>query len=212
MNAIEGTPGTVAGLVLAGGRGARMQAAVPKPLLRLGDRTLLEHVLTRLPPATAPVILSANDADAFASFGLPVIPDRLAGFAGPLAGLDAAAAHLARHHPGITHLLMLPGDTPFLPSDLLPRLWSAPGTGGARVAAHAGALQPTVALWPMTALAALPGFLARSRHHAIRAFLDEIGFQAVEFPPSAEAPGGDPFFNVNTPADLDLARAADARR
>ena len=51
-------PAKVAALILAGGRGTRMGAAVPKPLLRLGEWTLLEHVLARLGAETAPVLLS----------------------------------------------------------------------------------------------------------------------------------------------------------
>jgi molybdopterin-guanine dinucleotide biosynthesis protein A len=201
----------VAGLILAGGRGSRMAAAAPKPLLRLGERTLIEHVLARLTSGIAPVLLSANDAEAFAGFGLPVVQDRIGGYAGPLAGLDAAAAYLAKRHPALTHLLMLPGDTPFLPRDLAARMLEAPN-GRARVARHAGALQPTVTLWPTAALAALPGFLATAEKHSILGFLDLIGLVPVDFDRDARAPGGDPFFNVNTPADLALARAFDTHR
>ena len=200
----------VAGLILAGGRGSRMAADVPKPLLRLGERTLLEHVLARLTASIVPVLLSAND-EAFAEFGLPVLRDRIEGFAGPLAGLDSAAAFLAAQHSSVTHLLMLPGDTPFLPLDLVARMLEACGEK-ARVARHAGALQPTVTLWPTAALGGLPTFLAEAQKHSIRGFLEVVGFEPVDFGVDAHAPGGDPFFNVNTPADLALARSAFARR
>ena len=200
----------VAGLILAGGRGSRMAAEVPKPLLRLGERTLLEHVLARLTVSIGPVLLSAND-EAFAELGLPVLRDRIEGFAGPLAGLDSAAAFLAERHPSVTHLLMLPGDTPFLPLDLVARMREACGEK-ARVARHAGALQPTVTLWPTAALGALESFLAEAQKHSIRGFLEVTGFEPVDFGADAHAPGGDPFFNVNTPADLALARSAFARR
>lgn len=204
-------PVKVAALILAGGRGARMGAAVPKPLLRLGSLTLLDHVLARLGAETAPVLLSANDADAFAGTGLTLIPDRIGGFAGPLAGLDAAAAYLGAHHPGVTHLLTVPGDTPFLPSDLVSRLMAGPA-GLACVARHAGALQPTVAVWPTASLDGLPGFLSAPGKHAIRGFLDLIGFAAIDFPDDDGAPGGDPFFNVNTPEDLAAASSFEASR
>ena len=201
----------VAGLILAGGRGSRMAADVPKPLLQLGPLTLLEHVLARLRAAIAPVLLSANDAGAFAGFGLPIVRDRIDGFAGPLAGLDAAAACLAERHPDVTHLLMLPGDTPFLPDNLVERMLEALGDR-ARVARHAGALQPTVTLWPMAALGTLQSFLAGAEKHSIRGFLETVGFEPVDFDADARAPGGDPFFNVNTPADLVLAQTAVTQR
>lgn len=201
----------LAGLVLAGGRGLRMQAAVPKPLLRLGARTLLDHVLDRLPPPIFPVLISANRPEAFAAFGLPVLGDRVGGFAGPLAGLEAAAAFLGERHQPVTHLMMLPGDTPFLPAELVPRLQAGAGDK-ARVASRAGALQPTVTLWPMAALAALPAFLDGPGKHSIRRFLEQVGFEEVVFGDQPGAPGGDPFFNVNTPEDLALAVAADTKR
>ena len=204
-------PGSVAGLILAGGRGTRMGAGVPKPLLLLGARTLLAHVRARLTPAIAPVLLSANDADAFADTGMPVIADRVRGFAGPLAGLDAAAAFLSAHAPPATHLLMLPGDTPFLPPDLVPRMLEE-RRGAVRVARYAGVLQPTVTLWPLAVLNDLGGFLGSPGKHAIRGFLDQTGFDPVDFPSDDAAPGGDPFFNVNTPLELALARSAEARR
>lgn len=199
----------IAGLVLAGGRGTRMGTALPKPLVRLGGRPLLAYVLDAFPAGVAPVVISANEPEAFAAFGLPVVADRVGGFAGPLAGLDAAAAWLAERHPDIPHLLVLPGDTPFLPADLASRMTAAP-CERPRVARYRRALQPTVALWPMAALAGLPAFLERGERLSIRAFLETTGFDPVDFPETAgdgEDDGArDPFQNVNTPADLAAAR------
>jgi molybdopterin-guanine dinucleotide biosynthesis protein A len=196
----------IAALVLAGGRGSRMGAATEKPLLRLGDRPLIAHVLDRVPSGAHPVLISANRPEAYAGLALPVLADRLAGHRGPLAGLDAAAAFLADASATVTHLLVLPGDTPFLPSDLAERLMEE-RSPLPRIASHRGRLQPTVGLWPLRCLAALPAYLAGSGNGSIRGFLDTVGFRAVDFPDVADAPGGDPFCNVNTPEDLAAARA-----
>lgn len=198
-------PPTVAGLVLAGGRGSRMRASLPKPLLRLGDRVLAEHAAASLASLDT-ILVSANDLQAYEALGLPLVPDRRSGFAGPLAGLEAAAFWLRTHRRPVTHVLSVPGDTPFLPHDLLARLLAGDRTLPS-VASFAGRLQPTVALWPMAALDRLGPFLDGLPNASIRAFLAETGSLAVEFEPSETAPDGDPFFNVNTPEDLDRAVA-----
>lgn len=178
-----------------------------KALVDLAGRPLLEHVLARFTPETDPILISANDPEAFASFGLGVVRDLRPGFAGPLAGLEAAAAELAAGRTGITHVLALPADTPFLPRDLGQTMGAHAGTR-IRVARYDGRLQPTVALWPMSALATLPGHLATARNLSILGFLEAATFEAVDFPVDAWTSSVDPFFNVNTPADLALARAA----
>src|SRR5262249_60965427 len=73
------------GLVLAGGLARRMGGG-DKTRIRIGGKTILERVLARFKPQCTAVILNANgDPARFADTGLPVIPDTVPGFAGPLA-------------------------------------------------------------------------------------------------------------------------------
>ena len=74
----------VTGIVLAGGAGRRMGA--PKPLLRLGDKTLVEHVVVAIEPLVSGVIVVTNDAEAMDFLGLPTVGDAEPG-RGPLMGL-----------------------------------------------------------------------------------------------------------------------------
>ena len=195
-----------AGLLLAGGAGSRMGASAPKPLIEIGGATIARRVLARLAPHCDPVLVSANDREAFGTLGYTVLPDRLTSRLGPLAGLDAAFVYLRANASGVTHLVCLPGDTPFLPADIVPRLVAGAGSL-VRVAAFEGRLHPTVTLWPLAALVGLGAELKRADGvRSLHAVLDRIGFEAVPFEPSAAAPGGDPFFNVNTPGDLSTAR------
>lgn len=188
----------IAALILAGGRGSRLGATVPKPLVALRGRTLLDHVLDAIPADVRPILLNAGEGTGFEAFGLPLVPDARPGFPGPLAGIEAAARSRLLEAADATHLLVLPGDTPFLSSAVLRPLLDAPGNLP-RVARHAGHLQPAVALWPVESLAGLSAFLDAPEKHAIRLYLDRTGFEAVEIE------GDDPFFNVNTPADLAAA-------
>lgn len=192
-----------AGLVLAGGRGSRLGAAVAKPLVDLGGTTPLRVALDRLLAHCDPVAISANDRDAFEGFGHAVLSDTRPERLGPLAGIEAAA--LALRASGASHLLTLPGDTPFLPLTVVPGL-AARCPSRVRVASFRGRLHPTVALWPLAALGFLSAELDRpDASRSVMAVLERIGFEPVAFEAEPGAPGGDPFFNVNTPQDLETA-------
>ena len=187
------------GVILAGGQATRMGGG-DKGLLRLGDTTILDQVIGRFEPQVAGLALNANgDPARFSDLGLLVIPDSIAGFAGPLsgvlAGLDWAASQ------GADQIITAAADTPFLPCDLVPQLQLAAERAGVdmALAATPDGRQPTFGLWPVRLRddlrAALNDGLRKvviwtSKHHAATA----------EFPDSAA------FFNVNTPEDLEKAR------
>ncbi len=186
---------TSAAVALAGGLSRRMGGG-DKPLRLLRGRTLLDHVLDRLRPQTSLLALSANgDPARFAAFGLPLLPDPVPGHPGPLAGV--LAAMLWARRLGLPRVLTVPGDTPFLPPDLVARLEAA---GGLAYAASGGRAHPTVALWPVDVADALAVAIGQGQRR-VRDWADRHGAVAVEFPDGPR----DPFLNVNTPADLALA-------
>jgi molybdopterin molybdotransferase len=113
---------TVTGLILAGGRGTRM-GRVDKGLQPFQGSTLAAHVLRRLAPQVATVVVNANRnlpqyqaLDGVAA----VLPDAMGGYEGPLAGLQTGLRHCATEL-----LLTAPCDSPFLPGDLAERLHAA---------------------------------------------------------------------------------------
>ena len=205
-------PGKPAGLILAGGRGSRMGGDSPKPLLDLAGRPLISHVIDRLSAHAAPLLLAAPLGRGYERFGLALAPDRRPGLLGPLAGIEAGLLMLAEMGQGQSaddgprQLVVAPGDTPFLPGDLVPALQSAAGDRPV-IASFEGQLQPAASLWPLAILADLGRWLDAGRPLAIRAFLGAVGYREAAIAPVADAPGQDPFFNVNTPADLAHAEA-----
>ena len=85
----------------------------------------------------------------FAAFGLPVIPDGVADFPGPLAGILAALDWAAANRPDVKLVLSAAADCPFLPRDLVSRLHGALDAEKAElaVAASDGQSHPVIGLW-----------------------------------------------------------------
>ena len=114
---------TCIGVILAGGLARRMGGG-DKPLAEIAGRPILQLVIDRLKPQCAALAINANgDPARFSAFGLPVVADSVEGFAGPLAGVLAGMDYAAAS--GAADVLSAPGDTPFLPADLLSRLEAA---------------------------------------------------------------------------------------
>lgn len=122
-------PEPVTAIILAGGEGRRM-GGEDKGLLKLKDKSLVEWVLARIEPQTDEILISANrNLEAYAALGHPVVRDKTEGYAGPLAGI--ARGLLDAQHELI---LATPCDTPFLPDDLVARLYQALVENGADLA------------------------------------------------------------------------------
>ncbi len=195
------------GVILAGGLATRMGGG-DKGLLGLGGQSILRHVIDRIQPQVGGLALNANgDPVRFAEFGLPVLADSIDGYAGPLAGVLAGLDWAAEE--GAEAIATVAADTPFFPSDLCARLAAAAVSAGTPIvlaatpdAKRGQVRHPTFGLWPVALRddlrAALDGGLRKvvlwtDGHNAATALFDADRY--------------DPFFNVNTPEDLDCARA-----
>ncbi|MBY5777144.1 molybdenum cofactor guanylyltransferase MobA [Rhizobium leguminosarum] len=187
----------IAGVVLAGGRSQRMGR--DKAGVMLGTESLLRHALTRL---SQQALLVAVNADAGAE-GVPVVPDRFRGKAGPMAGIHAAMVYAAGL-PSITHVVTVSVDCPFFPADLVARLAAAiEHPSQIAIAATEGRSHPVFGLWPVTLAADLEAWIATDEKRRVRDFLLRHDVTEVAFPlHPTRASLLDPFFNINTPDDL----------
>jgi molybdopterin-guanine dinucleotide biosynthesis protein A len=191
------------GLVLAGGLARRMGGG-DKALIRIGNETILARTLARLTPQVAGVVLNANgDPARFAPFGLPVVADSVPDFAGPLAGILAGLDWVAAHRPEIAWVASVPGDCPFLPRDLVTKLHAARAAEGKALAcAHSGDWRhPVIALWQVALREDLRRAITLEDLRKIEVWTARHGVALADW---ATDPV-DPFFNVNTPEDVEMA-------
>ncbi|MBZ0106982.1 MAG: molybdenum cofactor guanylyltransferase [Sulfuricella denitrificans] len=183
----------ISAIILAGGRGQRMGEA-DKGLLLLQGRPLVRWVVERIAPQVDEVIVSANrNLERYREMGYAVLPDEMSGFPGPLAGLHRGMGN-------VTHPLWLsvPCDTPFLPADLVHRLYAALINDKAElaVACVAGQMQPAICLGYTYLREGLGHFLAAGGRR-VGEWQSSLCRTVALFDETQS------FCNLNTPADLD---------
>lgn len=192
-------------LILAGGKSSRM--GTDKAFLDIGGETILAHVVRRLGPQVSEITLNAP-ADFPNPLGLRLLPDRISGQIGPLAGVFSGLRDILDRGLQATHLLTAPSDSPFVPVDLVRRLEAEAGDPNAIViAASDGRDHPVFGLWPVSIADDLETWLSDPDNRRIKDFLRRHRVVTAEFPMIGTQHGLlDPFFNINTPEDLQEAR------
>jgi len=194
----------ITGVVLAGGRGSRM-GGVDKGLQNHQGMALALYTLLRLGPQVAHVMINANrNIGAYEAFGVPVWPDSVDDFAGPLAGVLVGLEHCET-----PLLLSVPCDTPNFPADLATRLAAALHSEAADLA-YAVTLEdgrtqshPVFCLMKSALSESLVAFL-HGGGRKIDHWFDQHKSVAVRFPDATA------FFNANTAAELAQLQAPHA--
>jgi molybdenum cofactor guanylyltransferase len=192
---------SITGVILAGGRGSRM-GGVDKGLQNFNGMPLALATLLRLSPQVGEVMINANrNLGAYEAFGVPVWPDVLADYAGPLAGFLTAMENC-----GTPWLVTVPCDTPLFPQDLVERLARAAQAQGAAIAMAAareedGQLrtQPVFCLLRVELLESLVKF-TQEGGRKIDAWTGRHATAIVPFDQAGDDPRA--FFNANTMAEL----------
>lgn len=194
-------PDQITGLILAGGKGTRM-GGVDKGLQPFRGKPMAQQVLQRLQPQVGAMMINANQhTDAYTQLGVPVWPDVVPGFAGPLAGLHAGLMHCAT-----PYLVSTPCDSPFLPTNLVETLSAALLAARAEIAvavtgeeAHRQA-HPVFCLLDASLKDSLADFLGKGNrkmaswfamHRSVEVyFADEAAFTNINTSDELQALGG----------------------
>jgi molybdopterin-guanine dinucleotide biosynthesis protein A len=183
----------ITGMILAGGQGRRM-GGVDKGLQAFRGKRLVEHAYERLVPQVAGVIINANqNLSTYRELGVRVVSDAIEGYAGPLAGLHAGLSVSRR-----PYLATVPCDSPFLPDDLVARLYGAIDDAGAEIAVAKTGEQahPVFCLVRRGVLEHLTDFL-KGGGRKIDAWYSSLFVVEVAFDDQPDA-----FSNINTIEEL----------
>ncbi len=191
----------VVGAILVGGQSRRMGGG-DKCLQLLGGASLLSHIVDIFQSQVRSLLLNANgDLARFGAFELPVRPDCYGESEGPLAGILTAMKWAVEEEA--QWLFTVAGDAPFIPGDLVERCLATAIANGARMvcASSNGRTHPVCALWDVKLAEDLERALVEGGVRKIDLWTSTINGVIEDFSTDPV----DPFFNVNTPQDLEEA-------
>ncbi len=193
----------IVGLLLAGGLSRRMGGG-DKALTQLGGRSVLSRIIDLAKPQVSELLLNANgDPARFAEYGLPVVPDVIEGYAGPLAGVLTGLEWISQNRPQCQWLATFPSDAPFMPKDMIAQMEAEVEKQGAQLACAItnGRSHPVVGLWPVALKNQLRKAMLEEEMRKIDLWTARYKLVEVEF----SCDPVDPFFNANRPEDFGKA-------
>ena len=181
----------ITAVILAGGQGSRF-GGVDKGLAELNKIPLVQHLINRIQPQVAEIIISANrNLKAYGQFGFPVYEDELTDFAGPLAGILKGLQQCQSEW-----LLIVPADSPFIPNDIAQQLINNIRDNKIAIPHDGKHLQPTFSLIHKSAETSLKQFLEKGERKT-RVWMQQQPHIIVDFSDQANA-----FININTEDEL----------
>ena len=199
----------IPGIILAGGLSRRMGGG-DKGLLMLGKTTIIERVIDKILPQVGSLAININgDSSRFPDYKLPIIPDSIKGYLGPLSGILAGMEWAFKN--GNRYIATVAADTPFLPDDLIKRLHAMVKSKNLNIGIAASRIlsgddvfiHPTFGIWEVALKDDLRDALANDTRKimfwAKKFKLDYYYFDTID-------KLSDPFFNINTPDDLEEAK------
>ena len=118
MNDLEFRPQDITAVILAGGQSRRM-GGIDKGLLELQGKPMVRHVIEALQPDVGTLLINANrNSDRYEAMGYAVVPDRLEGYLGPLAGMASGMSAATTKY-----IVTAPCDCPLVGIGLVRRLY-----------------------------------------------------------------------------------------
>ena len=190
----------IVGVILAGGFSRRMSNQ-NKCFIPLNGKPLFEYVLEKLSPQCDTILINSNEQnERLAAYQFPIVKDSLEGFLGPLAGILSAMEWAKQHKPESKWILTVPVDTPFLPDDLLSKLYQSVQTTHSELACACslGRTHPVIGLWPISLVDDLRLSLTKEGMRKIDLWTSRYKISQQDF----NNDNLDPFFNINCNEDL----------
>jgi molybdopterin-guanine dinucleotide biosynthesis protein A len=199
----------IPGIILAGGLSRRMGGG-DKGLLMLGETSIIERVIDKILPQVGCLAININgDSSRFPDYKLPIIPDSIKGYLGPLSGILAGMEWAFKN--GNRYIATVAADTPFLPDDLIKRLHAMVKSKNLNIGIAASRIlsgddvfiHPTFGIWEVALKDDLRDALANDTRK-IMFWAKKFKLDYYYFDTSDKL--SDPFFNINTPDDLEEAK------
>ena len=190
-------------VVLAGGKSKRF--GQDKNCVKLGSRTLLEHVLLKIVDKFKEIlIVSSNSLEIEEIKKITVIPDCFDDL-GPLAGVLSSMKWIKKNNKPYKWIATFPSDTPFFDISIIDEY-------KARIEQSESSLyfvkskekrHNIFGLWSIDLLERLEEDLIKNNYRKVEEWANKVGVSTIDI----KVKNYDPFFNINTKEDLEVAQS-----
>ena len=197
----------IAVIIMIGGKSSRLGGGI-KSLIKINNKKIFDIILERIQPQIDKIIVNSNIEDTeISKYKFPIIKDVKQGYLGPLAGIHAGMKWLNKNKPEVDWLLTLPGDTPFIPLNLVSCFEEKINQDSKIILAKSNdKIHPIIGAWHTSLLTSLNEHL----ESGTRKILEWAKNHPLEFLEFNEK-SYDPFFNINTQIDINKAEDIEKR-
>ena len=192
----------IAVLIMIGGQSKRMGGGI-KSYIKFNNKNIFDRILEKIEPQINHVVINCNEQkEKLKKYQLPIISDVKSGYLGPLAGIHAGLNWIIKKKPQIEWLITLPGDTPFIPSNLISCFATQISKDSKIILVKSNKkTHPIIGAWHKSLFMDLD----KNLKNGPRKILDWAELHPLEFI-NFKIKNYDPFFNINTKEDLEKAK------
>ena len=193
----------ICAVIMTGGKSSRMGGGI-KSFKKFNNKMIFDRIYNILNNQIKNIIINTNSEEKyFKKYNKIIIKDKFIGHLGPLAGIHASLNWIKKNMPNVNWLISIPGDTPFIPNDLINRLYLKAKKNKKQIvlAKSNNNIHPVIGIWNTNLLESLEyNLLNGERKIIVWAKNHELDFE--EF----FEENYDPFFNINYKEDLNKAK------
>ena len=191
----------IAVIIMIGGKSSRLGGGI-KSLIKINNKKIFDIILERIQPQIDKIIINSNIEDTeISKYKFPIIKDVKQGYLGPLAGIHAGMQWLNKNKPKVDWLLTLPGDTPFIPLNLVSCFEEKINQDSKIILAKSNdKIHPIIGAWHTSLLTSLNEHLEAGTRKILE-WAENHPLEFLEF----NEKNYDPFFNINTQIDINKA-------
>jgi len=189
-------------VVLAGGKSKRF--GEDKNQIKLGDKTLLEHVLSKISNKFEEIlIVSSHNQEIQKLENVTVIPDCLEDL-GPLAGVLSSMKWVVENQKQYKWIATFPSDTPFFENSIVEEYKKKVRKNDSSLyfVKSNNKRHNIFGLWSIDLLETLENDLIKNNFRKVETWANKIGVKTI----TIKVKKLDPFLNINTREDLEEAK------
>jgi molybdopterin-guanine dinucleotide biosynthesis protein A len=186
-------------VVLAGGQSKRF--GEDKNQAKLGNLTLLEHVLAKVTKKFEKILIISNqNLNLKMLNSITIIPDCIQGNLGPLVGVLTAMKWIKKNNKQYQWIATFPSDTPFFDTSIIEKYKSRINLNESLLYfARSNQKRHNIfGLWSVKLMDTLENDLINNNFRKVEKWADKIGVETI----NVKIDKFDPFFNINTKTDL----------